>query len=380
MPLLFIATLFCLLFSGCSAIIETQGVEISRNLPEPPDLSDGDFISVSTQEELERAILDMVKSRSERDLFRIEMVSPYDIRSMILDAIEKVHMEPLAAYATGGGIAPLINEGHGYAELELVITYRKTAAQIAGLRTFHTEGAAISQLSHMLRAGESYLAMSAPPHIANTGFIEHAILDYYYSQALEVILLPQVHTGLYLSGTDDHGIAAVELDFGFTRGEIAQMRIALQDTAASMVDALPENLSTQEQIRSLAEALADRVIGPLEEEPQADLRELRPLSTTAFGALVQGAATSEGYAMAFKALMDLLGVDSHVVQGEREDGRHVWNIVGIGDYYYHVDISLLAFLGPEYTLFLSDESMLLQKGYSWDVRLYPHADGPALVW
>ena len=380
LPLLLMALLFLSLLSACNAIIETRGVDISVNLPgSPPPLIGEDSVSVSTQAELEGEILNMVRGRDERGLFRIELPSPYDIEYMVLAAIEQMSMEPLAAYATSA-ITAIQEEGHGYVTIEIVIGYQKTLEQITEVQLVTNEVIFDILLSQMLREGETYLAMLSPPEIAGFGAIEEMILDYYYRQALDIIVLPQTQIGFFPgSGGDEQRIAVIELDFGFSQNTLTRKRAQLRLAAGALIDALPEDLTLPQQIHYLTESLADTVFETLEEVPQADLKELRPLATTAFGALVEGSATSEGYAMAFKALMELLGVESHVIQGEREGERHVWNIVQIDGYYYHIDVSLLSLLGPEYTLFLSDEIMILQNGYSWDTRDYPSADGPALA-
>lgn len=64
----------------------------------------------------------------------------------------------------------------------------------------------------------------------------------------------------------------------------------------------------------------------------------------AYGALVNGKAVCEGYARAFKAVMDALGVDCVLVQGYSQgDGSglepHMWNYVRIGNGWYGVDVT-----------------------------------------
>lgn len=51
-----------------------------------------------------------------------------------------------------------------------------------------------------------------------------------------------------------------------------------------------------------------------------------------------------GYAKAAQYLFELLGIESRLVFGrlnnDKKDGRHCWNIVNIGGYYYHLDVCL----------------------------------------
>lgn len=56
---------------------------------------------------------------------------------------------------------------------------------------------------------------------------------------------------------------------------------------------------------------------------------------TAYGALVEGDAVCQGYALAYKLLLDRCGVDCKVVSSDRMN--HVWNLVEIDRNWYHVD-------------------------------------------
>lgn len=58
---------------------------------------------------------------------------------------------------------------------------------------------------------------------------------------------------------------------------------------------------------------------------------------TAYGALVQNEAVCDGYSKAFKLLLDKVGIDNIIISGSTEQAAHAWNIVNIGDEYYHVD-------------------------------------------
>ena len=67
-----------------------------------------------------------------------------------------------------------------------------------------------------------------------------------------------------------------------------------------------------------------------------------PGSATAYGALVEGRAVCEGYALAQKLLLDLLGVQSVAVQGEAaETGEtpapHMWNAALLDTGWYFLD-------------------------------------------
>lgn len=60
---------------------------------------------------------------------------------------------------------------------------------------------------------------------------------------------------------------------------------------------------------------------------------------TAYGALVMGKAYSDGYALALKLLYDKNDIFSLVVFGTANKIPHIWNMVYIGERFYHVDAS-----------------------------------------
>ncbi len=68
------------------------------------------------------------------------------------------------------------------------------------------------------------------------------------------------------------------------------------------------------------------------------------IQSTAYGVLVDGEASCEGYAKAAKLLLDACGVDNYLVCGTamREDGSkegHMWNIVFIDGKPYNLDVT-----------------------------------------
>ena len=62
------------------------------------------------------------------------------------------------------------------------------------------------------------------------------------------------------------------------------------------------------------------------------------LSSTAYGALVEGEAFCDGYSYAAKYLLNEAYIDALVVYGEADGSEHVWNMVEIDGHYYHLDV------------------------------------------
>jgi len=380
---LLLLTVFLLIaLSGCNALIETSRLNITPHQVEPaPPQDDGDFITVNTQHELERAMRDMVQTHVEQGLFRIAQIDDYGVESVVADAVREVSTDPLVAYMGSVFSHRILFDGQGqaYAELELTISYQRTVEQVVDVRIVHSVLGATTLLERILRDGETYLAMLSPTSVASVALLEQSIRDIYFSQALDVITLPRVQISLYpSSGTGAQRIAVVELYFGFDPDDdLPRMERDLRQAAETLIDDLPDDLPLPQELIWLAETLAAQIPPDfdLPEVPPVNLIRPRSISATAYGALVDGYASSEGFAMAFKAILELLQIESHVVLGERAGQRHAWNLVSIDGIYYHMDISLLPQYGPENTLFLSDEVMMVELDYTWDLSLYPRGTG-----
>ena len=73
-----------------------------------------------------------------------------------------------------------------------------------------------------------------------------------------------------------------------------------------------------------------------------DWRE-RPRANTAYGALVENRAACSGYARAFKALMDGIGVSAYYIHADTKREKfapnHQWNMVEYNDGYYLIDVT-----------------------------------------
>lgn len=63
------------------------------------------------------------------------------------------------------------------------------------------------------------------------------------------------------------------------------------------------------------------------------------LRNSPYGAIVQGKAVCEGYSEAMQLLLNLAGITATVVYGESDDVLHEWNLVKLGEKWYHLDVT-----------------------------------------
>ncbi|MBR2812219.1 MAG: hypothetical protein IKD69_12655 [Solobacterium sp.] len=67
------------------------------------------------------------------------------------------------------------------------------------------------------------------------------------------------------------------------------------------------------------------------------------LQYTAYGALINGTSVCQGYANLFYRMCLETGIDNRIISGQGEGNNgweaHAWNIVKLGDLYYHLDVT-----------------------------------------
>lgn len=100
----------------------------------------------------------------------------------------------------------------------------------------------------------------------------------------------------------------------------------------------------------------------------------------AYGVLCDGKAVCQGYAYAYKYLLDKIGIENHIVSSKIM--KHAWNIVKIGDSFYHVDLTMddpihdkigradhkYFLLSDEYIQNNSEKGFVKHVGYSSDYK------------
>lgn len=150
-----------------------------------------------------------------------------------------------------------------------------------------------------------------------------------------------------------------------------------QAIAEAMVQADHPGLSDVEKALLLHDYLVNHVtynwdiaVASTKEEMNAATEKAGPLVYTAYGAFVNGDAVCQGYALAYKLLLDKCGIDSTLVSSEAMN--HVWNLVKIDNNWYHVDVTWddptpNVHGGGQHGNFLRSDAGITEKNhYEWE--------------
>lgn len=359
-----LGVILALLFSltACTTILDGEKITVVPH----PELGPGTAPSPASQitgyDELKAALLGLIEKHNDLHTF---VVSDYD-GDVWLD-VEKVcgevmETDVLAAYAVSA-ISYQIHQIFANFEVEFMIDYQKTAKQVSGvinaatLRYLRTE--LLTALSEY-RGSVAFRTTSAQltPELA-----VRYVSELYYENPVAIVMMP-VTTVEFFPETGSERIVEYTFSYRYEKPETYRAKLA------SRVRAIAES-TTGESDGVILLALCRRVMTIAEydvgyNESTAALGEysMQNQAATAYGALENGSAIGEGFAMAYKALCDELGIECYVVVGALDGIPHAWNIVFLEGEYYHLDVAMCDVNGIETAFLKNDETM--GPAYEWD--------------
>ncbi len=171
---------------------------------------------------------------------------------------------------------------------------------------------------------------------------------------------PMANVNMY-SGSGSQRLYEISINYGLTSEELNERSAQLMAIDAfSYLDI--ESMSDVQRAYAACEYLMDNCLVSGSSD-----------DNTAYSALVQRLANSEGIAFAYVELCRQLDVDCRIVYGQRDWQEHCWNIIKLDDSYYHVDVSAAISSSAENSFLKNDESFW--GLYRWDVASYPKCSG-----
>jgi len=354
------------LFSGCMSALERDYVTETAHKPSapPPEGTATPVVEVSDYQQLRDAIEGFVNAREENGLVRL-VGYPRDIEEDVSGAcMEVANNTPMGAYAVyyiTGSVSRIVS----YYEADIGITYKKSAEQMASVTETDDWEAVREAISSALSDGVSSLALLANVSFASESMIEDCVEELYYGDPSLSAVYPAPSVAAYPQTGADR-IYEITFSYQYLRASLLSMRESLA-AVADAVAAEADGLSQEETLRMLTERLAD--VTPAEKEWTGLVGTEKTTEDTAYGALIRGTATSEGFAMAMKLLCDRLGIECITVLGRREGADCGWNLVNVDGEWYHLDAFRCALEGLNGHFLRNDAAM--SDDYLWDTAKYP---------
>lgn len=110
------------------------------------------------------------------------------------------------------------------------------------------------------------------------------------------------------------------------REQAAQSRYVQEEAARIVASLITPDMSDHQKIK----LIHDWVV--LNVEYDESLQRY-----TAYEALTEGTAVCQGYALLTHAMLAAAGLENRIVEGTIASGNHAWNLVKLGDAWYHLD-------------------------------------------
>ncbi|MBR5381396.1 MAG: hypothetical protein IK136_02115 [Oscillospiraceae bacterium] len=353
--------------SGCMSALERDYVTETVHKPSapPPEGAATPVVEVSDYQQLHDAIEGFVNAREENGLIRL-VGYPRDIEEDVsgacMDVANNTPMGAYAVYYITGSVSRIVS----YYEAAVSITYKKSAEQMASVVEADDWEAVREAISSAMYDGAPSLALLANVSFASESMIEECVKELYYGDPSLSTVYPSPSVAAYPQTGADR-IYEITFSYLYLRASLLSMRERLTEEADA-VALEAGGLEQKEALRSLAERLCS--VTPVEEAwTGGPSGAEKTTEDTAYGALIRGTATSEGFAMAMKLMCDRLGVDCVTVLGRREGADCGWNLVNVDGEWYHLDAFRCALEGMTEDFLKTDAEM--SEYYLWDMTKYP---------
>lgn len=362
-PALALAAAIFLCSCGCSSMLNAEYESVSKHVESAPVISDQSVPGVSSLDELEDAILNMIKSRLTTAKLRFEDYNGDPETDTAVACAEVANETPLGAYAVYY-ISGSVNKNISYHQAEITIIYKKTLKQINSIVYGATTDIIDEKLKTAMTELTDSLAIRTSLGGVDSTYFEQSARRIAFKSGSDIFIIPTVSAHFYPDAAADH-IADVSLTYPLPYERLYRMRTDL-DTAISGDARLIDEPSEAKTLVAIFERLSDRVERVLPNDAAS-------IDDTAYGAYVNGKASPLGVALAFKLACNKNGLECHVVDGRFGGADHYWNIVKIDGSYYNCDVYRAVEAGISDCIFRSDADFELE--YWHDSGAYPECSG-----
>lgn len=363
-----------LLLCSCGA---RSYVDISPHIESGIARDPGGGLTASNYAELKNAIIYLVEQSSEQGSISLVGYSGQVEEDLGRACSEVTDDEPIGAYGVEYMSYSSTKVLANY-EVTISISYSRTPEELASVERVGGPVEYRDAVLDALMDSRETLTVETPYYSADRFDSQSTVQNIIHENPLLSACWPTVSEGLYPS-EGLRRIVELKIDYGMDADELASRREDLERAARELTleGDSGEETDDAETVRRLVRNLCERSDFLPEREDDLSGEVTRDETFTAHGALVEGKATSEGYALALSALCSLGAVDCRIVSGRWDGILHYWNLVRVGGDWYHVDAALCERYGEDAYLLKTDEE--IGDALKWNTASYPAADGESIT-
>lgn len=316
--ILALAVAGCLVLSGCKAMLERSYSAVTPHADRPTTAEDPSVLRVENYRELVSAVLYLVSEGAEEGVIQLHNYDGEEEGDLTAACLEVATQDPLGAYAVDY-IKHELSRVVSYYEATLAIRYRRSEEQRKSIVSVNGDQAIREALLAALEDLSPEAVLRVPYFFGGEDAIQSLLREAYYAHPALALDLPEAEVNLYPDSGRER-IVEIELTYPEEEETLREKREELAHKAAAL---LPEgNRPSGEAAARLAlELLWDGGEGVYVPEG----------GSTAYAALVEGAADSEGLALGYALLCQELELNCFVRAGERNGEKRFWNQVELSN-------------------------------------------------
>ena len=345
-----------LLLSGCSSMLARDYANVTAHNMAQTAEGDPSVLRADSYQELVNALLYLVTQGAESGAVRLYLDSD-NVSGALEDACQEVQEDPLGAYAVDY-IKYSVGSVVTYYQADVQITYRRTREQIASIVSATGTAAIRSELENALDSFAPECVLRISYFEGDEEYIRSLFQEAYYATPAAALDLPDISISIY-PDSGRQRIVEILLSYHLDAQELSSRKELLGQQCQALLQTIWPLTGDQRIL-----ACADAVARLCRYDPSA--------GSTAYHALLEGSADSEGMALAMALLCQELGVEFQVVSGTLEGEPRFWTVVSTQEGWRHLDPSRSA--EQENPLYSDDQ--MEAAGYIWDRDAVPACTAP----
>lgn len=370
-----ILIILLLLMTACAPMLENEYNSITplvESTPEP-ERESGEEQVASNYDELKKEILWLVQSGSEEGSIRLRNYNgnvASDVNKVCRDVSRN---EPIGNYALDY-IFPEVTQLVAEYDVSFTLTYRRTYEQIQAVESIGGTSAFKERFFEIMKDFGSELIFETGLYYNEEQYdFEQEKNRIYYANPALAQGMPVLEKKLYPeSGL--RRIVELKLTYPDDPEQLKEQARQTVLAAENIVEKLSPNLTDDEKALELYTLLGD--ICTFDHELYTTIADGVKAYPTTYDAFFNERVLPESYALAYKLLCDIAGIQCRVITGQRGADEHAWNLIQLDGEWYHVDLAADD-MGDvmTYKSFLLTDSVMMTD-YRWNTSVYPvAADG-----
>lgn len=359
---LILALVSALLLGACGSIYDAEYVYSAPYDDETQNTGGTEGEDVRSYTQLESAISAMVNAAQSGGKLRFSSYSGSVADDIAVVCNEIKTQTPMGAYAVEE-LSYDLSRIVSYYTAEVFISYKRSAEEIRNVVTVNGISALKNHLSEKVAEHDRHEVLKVYSSVVNDEYIRGLV----HQACLDAPLIcdgePEVKVTAY-PGEGVNRIYDIELSYAVDGSAFARRRAEAEEVLSAVCAPLAGKAAGETALRCAAWLAENCAAGGEGEED------------TAYAALLGSRAGSLGFALAYKAMCDMLELECLIVEGSLGTlgtQTHFWNIVNIGGDYYHVDVSRIRDAAWANAFLLSDD--MAWGTYMWDAEKYPACNG-----